>query len=110
MLAFAVLLASNSASNMATHITQIDDSEHRTTILRVEGEIMLDDALLLERIASDIQTELDTSVTIDLADLDFLDSEAAVVLRRLEGRLGFRFEGIEVFLQTAVNAAERHGR
>ena len=93
---------------MATHITQIDDSEHRTTILRVEGEMMLDDALLLERIASDIQTELDTSVTIDLADLDFLDSESAVVLRRIDSRVGFRIQGIETFLQTAVNTAERN--
>ncbi len=93
---------------MATHITQIDDSEHRTTILRVEGEMMLDDALLLERIASDIQTELDTSVTIDLAELDFLDSDSAAVLRRIDSRVGFRIQGIETFLQTAVNAAERN--
>ncbi len=92
---------------MATHITQIDDSEHRTTILRVEGEMLLDDALLLERIASDIQTELDTSVTIDLAELDFLDSDSAVVLRRIDNRLGFRIEGIESFVQTAVNSAEK---
>lgn len=93
---------------MATHITQIDDSEHRTTILRVEGEMLLDDALLLERIASDIQTELDTSVTIDLADLDFLDSDSAAVLRRIDGRTGVRIQGIEIFLQTAVNSAERN--
>jgi anti-anti-sigma regulatory factor len=93
---------------MATHITQIDDNEHRTTILRVEGEMMLDDALLLERIASDIQTELDTSVTIDLADLDFLDSESAGVLRRLDNQLGVQIQGIETFLQTAVNTAERN--
>ncbi len=93
---------------MATHITQIDDSEHRTTILRVEGEMMLDDALLLERIASDIQTELDTSVTIDLAELDFLDSDSAAVLRRIDSRVGFRIQGIETFLQTAVNTAERN--
>lgn len=94
---------------MATHITQIDDSEHGTTILRVEGEMMLDDALLLERIASDIQTELDTSVTIDLADLDFLDSDSAAVLKRLDSKLGVRIQGIESFLQTAVNSAERLG-
>ena len=94
---------------MATHITQIDDSEHRTTILRVEGEMMLDDALLLERIASDIQTELETPVTIDLADLDFLDSESAAVLRRLDNQIGVRIQGIETFLQTAVNSAERSG-
>ncbi len=93
---------------MATHITQIDDNEHRTTILRVEGEMLLDDALLLERIASDIQTELETSVTIDLADLDFLDSDSAAVLRRIDGRTGVRIQGIETFLQTAVNSVERN--
>ena len=93
---------------MPTHITQIDDNEHQRTVLRVEGEMMLDDALLLERIASDIQTDLDTCVTIDLAELDLLDSEAAAVLRRLDQRVGFRIEGMETFLQTAVNAAEKH--
>lgn len=92
---------------MPTHITQIDDTERRRTVLRVEGEMMLDDALLLERIASDIQIDLDTCVTIDLADLDFLDSESATVLRRLDSRAGFQIEGIETFLQTAINSAEK---
>ena len=78
---------------MPTHITQIDDNEHQRTVLRVEGDMMLADALLLERIASDIQTDLDTCVTIDLADLDFLDSDSAAVLRRLDNRIGFRIEG-----------------
>lgn len=94
---------------MPTHITQIDDNEHQRTVLRVEGDMMLDDALLLERIASDIQTDLDTCVTIDLAELDFLDSESAVVLRRLDNSIGVRIEGMETFLQTAVNAAEKLG-
>lgn len=93
---------------MPTHITQIDDNEHQRTVLRVEGEMMVDDALLLERIASDIQTDRDTCVTIDLADLDFLDSDSAAVLRRLDSRIGIRIEGIETFLQTAVNTAEKH--
>ncbi|HMQ02775.1 MAG TPA: hypothetical protein PKD26_02560 [Pyrinomonadaceae bacterium] len=92
---------------MPTHITQIDDNEHQRTVLRVEGEMLLDDALLLERIASDIQTDLDTCVTIDLADLDFLDSDSAAVLRRLDNRVGVRIEGMETFLQTAINAAEK---
>ena len=92
---------------MATHITQIDDNEHQRTVLRVEGEMRLDDALLLERIASDIQFDRDTCVTIDLADLDFLDSEAGTVLRRLDNRVGIRIEGMETFLQTAINAVER---
>ena len=92
---------------MPTHITQIEDNEHQRTVLRVEGDMLLDDALLLERIASCIQADQDTSVTIDLSDLDFLDSESATVLRRLDSRIGVRIEGIETFLQTAVNTAEK---
>lgn len=92
---------------MPTHITQIEDNEHQRTVLRVEGEMMLDDALLLERIAADIQTDLDTCVTIDLSDLDFLDSESATVLKRLDSRIGVRIEGMETFLQTAINVAEK---
>jgi anti-anti-sigma regulatory factor len=95
---------------MPTHITQIDDNEHQRTLLRVEGELTLDDALLLERIASDIQTNLDTCVSIDLSDLDFLDSDSAAVLRRIDQITGVRIEGMETFLQTAVNAAEKRGR
>jgi len=94
---------------MPTNITQIDDSEHQRMVLRVEGDMLLDDALLLERIALDIQTDFDTCVTIDLSDLDLLDSESAAVLRRLDDRVGMRIEGIEIFLQTAVNTAEKQG-
>jgi hypothetical protein len=46
-------------------------------------------------------------LAIDLADLDFLDSDSATVLRRLDNRIGVRIEGMETFLQTAVNAAEK---
>lgn len=94
---------------MATHIKQIDDGENKTTILRVEGEMTVDDALLLERLASEIQADLDTSVIVDLADLDFLDSDSAAVLRRLGASSGISIQGIETFLQTAVNSAERLG-
>ena len=93
---------------MATHITQIDDPENGTTILRVAGDMMLEDALLLERIASGMHSELETAITLDLAELDFLDSEAAAVLKRLEDERGFRLDGMEIFLQTAVNDVEKN--
>lgn len=95
---------------MATHITQIDDRESRTTILRVEGDLMLQDALLLERIASGVHSELGATITLDLADLDFLDSEAAAVLKRMEVERGFELDGMETFLQTAVNDVEKNSR
>ena len=91
---------------MATKITQVDLPERRRTILRVEGEMFLEDAELIEKIAGCIVPE-GTSIVIDLADLDFLDSEAASVLKRLEDVNGYEIEGVEIFLQSAVDMAER---
>ncbi len=91
---------------MATNITQIEDPERGKTILRVSGELMLEDALLLEKIALDLRRKMERDLTLDLADLHFMDSDSAQVLKRLEREHGFEIEGLEIFLQTIVNAAE----
>ena len=93
---------------MPTQIKQIWDDSRESIILRVSGEMMLEDAVLLGRIAKDAQAETGDAVILDLADLDFLDSEAAHVLRQLADVDGFEIEGMEIFLQTMVNEAERH--
>ncbi len=92
---------------MATHITQIDDPESGTTILRIDGVMLLADALLIERIASGVHSELETMITLDLAGLDFMDSDAASVLKRLEDEKGYKLDGMDTFLQTAVNDVEK---
>lgn len=94
---------------MPTQINQIDHAEIRTTMLRVDGEMFQQDAELLERIAVEIRSDTGNKIVIDLADLDFLDSDAAPILRRLDDLDGFAIEGMETFLQSAVNSAERHG-
>lgn len=94
-------------SNMATNITQIDDNERNRMILRIDGTMTVDDAILVERIAKNLHASREKKVTIDLADLDFLDSESAPILKRLENTDGFELEGTELFLQTAINDAER---
>lgn len=68
---------------------------------------MFDDAILLEKIALDMRTGLGKDITLDLADLDFLDSESAAILKRLEDLHGFELEGLDIFLQTAVNDVEK---
>ncbi|MEO6656618.1 MAG: STAS domain-containing protein [Pyrinomonadaceae bacterium] len=93
---------------MPTQITQIRDERRGVTILRVDGEMFSDDAVLLEKIAIEVRGENGDNIILDLADLDFLDSDAAPVLRRLASLEGFSIEGIEIFLQTVVNNAERH--
>ncbi len=92
---------------MATQITQVDLPDKHRTILRVEGDMMLDDAVLLEKVAGCINDENDNKIIIDLADLDFLDSDAASILKRLEDEKGCEIEGVEIFLQSAVDMAER---
>ncbi|MGI8409189.1 MAG: hypothetical protein ACR2M8_04840, partial [Pyrinomonadaceae bacterium] len=79
----------------------------RGTILRVKGEMLLEDALLLERIAADVHSEQGADVTIDLAELDFLDSDSAQILKRLKDLQGYNVIGMEIFLQSAVNNAEK---
>lgn len=92
---------------MPTQITQ-QESDGRV-VLRVEGELLLDDAILLESITTEIQEETGKVVMIDLADLAFLDSESAAVLKRLAGDPAIELQGLEIFLQSAVDQAERTG-
>jgi anti-anti-sigma regulatory factor len=92
---------------MPTNIIQTVNDADGSVILRVEGDMLLDDALLLEKIAVGMRGENFRDVAIDLADLDFLDSESAPVLRRLANELGFKIEGMEIFLQSAIDSAER---
>ncbi|MFN2501658.1 MAG: hypothetical protein ABR530_06570 [Pyrinomonadaceae bacterium] len=95
---------------MPTQITQIDNVNENRTTLRVEGEMGEDDALLLERIGTEIRNATGNTVLIDLADLDVIDSDAAPILRRLGTTRGFQVHGIEIFLQTVINNAERGRR
>ena len=92
---------------MATQITQIDLADERRTVLRVEGEMFLGDAILVEKIATAINEKNKNQIRIDLADLDLIDSEAASILKRLSDRDGFEIVGAEIFLQSAVDLAER---
>lgn len=75
--------------------------------MRVEGSMTLRDAVLLEKIALDLRERSGRDLTLDFADLHFMDSESAPVLRRLEREHKFKIEGIEYFLQKIVSEVER---
>jgi anti-anti-sigma factor len=92
---------------MATHITQTESEDGGRVTLRVEGEMLVEDASLVARLARQMRSERPLEVIIDLADLDFLDSDSAGVLRQLAGEPGIRIEGIEIFLQTVINDVEK---
>ena len=92
---------------MPTNILQVEDIERRKTILRVEGEMTRTDAELLEKIALEIREETGKNLTIDLADLHFLDSDSAPVLKRMADEHGFEIEGLLMFLQRAIEENEK---
>lgn len=94
---------------MPTQIIQSENGNTGQTILRVEGEMLIDDALLLEKIVLEMLDAPSKRITLDLADLDFLDSESAAVLRRIQAEQGIEIEGMEIFLQSAIDSAERLG-
>jgi anti-anti-sigma regulatory factor len=91
---------------MPTRITQLESEDGLRTILRVEGSLTLEDAELLERICRDLREQSANGLSIDLADLNFLDSESASVLYRLK-QDGVELEGLHYFIQKEIELIER---
>lgn len=94
-------------SSMPTHITQNLDETAGKTVFKVKGELLTEDAVLLERIVKDSLVEDAASVELDLADIDFLDSESAPILKRIMMDDRVSITGLEIFLQSAIDSAER---
>lgn len=94
---------------MPTQIQKIISENGGSTIFRIAGEMFAEDARLLEKFSLEAVDSGGHDVTIDLADLTFMDSDAAGILRRLQEKTKLRIEGIEIFLQSAIDAAERSG-
>jgi anti-anti-sigma regulatory factor len=92
---------------MPTQITQIEDPLGNRTILRVAGSLTQLDAELIERISMDLIEGSAGGITIDLAELDFLDSDGASILLRLKKNYPIEIEGIHLLVQNAIDAAER---
>jgi len=93
---------------MPTRITQIGDQAGATRKLKVEGTLSLADAELLESICAELCEQAGSCVSVDLADITFLDSESASVLCRLKGR-GISLEGLDLFVRKVVELAEENG-
>ena len=92
---------------MPTHIKQTEYAEPNRTVLSVEGDMFLDDAIFLSKIARERVIESSGQVIVELSDLGFLDSDAAAVLRELETNERISFQGMETFVQAAIDSVER---
>jgi anti-anti-sigma regulatory factor len=92
---------------MPTEIKQLRDEEGQRTVLLVSGEMFSEDARLLARIAAEAAASTGDSITLDLSDLDLLDSDAAHILRHAADEHRYTIAGTDILLQTAINEAER---
>lgn len=96
---------------MTTRITQLEGRvAGGRALLRVEGTLGLADAELLERVCFDLKAQTGASVTVDLTDISFLDSESASVLARMRREQEVSLEGVHFFIQQVIEIAERAGR
>lgn len=76
------------------------------TMLKVEGSLYLEDAELLEKICRDIGVQSGRHITLDLADISFLDSDGASVLCRLKHEQDVSLEGLHLFIAKVIELAE----
>ncbi len=90
---------------MPTRITNLGAQPGSARMLKVEGALTLADAELLESICDDLCERADSCISVDLADITFLDSESASVLCRLKKR-GIKLEGLDLFVRKVVELAE----
>lgn len=91
---------------MPTNIKQFDDEERSRTILRIDGEMYLDDARLLRKIVREMSADRSTAIVVDLADLDLIDGDAASELLKLEAEDLIELSGIDEFVQSSIDRAE----
>ncbi len=77
-----------------------------TVVFKVEGSLYLEDAELLERVCRDLSSESAHHITLDLADLSFLDSESASVLCRLKREQNVTLEGLHLFIAKVIELTE----
>jgi anti-anti-sigma factor len=92
---------------MPTQITQLDEEGGAHTTLRIAGSLTLADAELIARICAGLHAQRDVRITLDLGDLDFLDSESAAVLARLQEQHGVALDGVHLFVQQLIDQTEQ---
>ena len=112
---------------MPTRITEIDASRPASTIpkagsdvafsatrgvilLKVEGTLHQEDAELLEKICLQISTQNGRSVTLELSELCFLDSDCAAVLCRMKREQGVQLQGLNLFIRKVIELAEEYDK
>jgi len=82
------------------------DVETEPTVFKVEGTLYLRDAELLEKICKEVGNQTHRPVTLELAGLNYLDSESAAVLCRMKREQNVSLEGLHLFIAKVVELTE----
>ncbi|MEW6130067.1 MAG: hypothetical protein AB1757_23735 [Acidobacteriota bacterium] len=90
---------------MTTRITQVNG--RTKTILKIEGTLILEEALLLAQICADLRRQSDQDIALALDDLVFLDTSSAYVLNRLKHEAGITLEGAGFFVHQVLELVEQ---
>jgi anti-anti-sigma factor len=93
---------------MPTEITE--KSLEGITMLSVRGEMNADDAEILRRLVRDMLAGGRSQIIVDLADLAFIDSDSAPILREIANLSGVSIEGTDSLIQTAIDLVEKRSR
>ena len=93
---------------MPTRISTVGGQDEANRRLKVEGTLTLADAELLESVCNELHEQSDSGISVDFANIVFLDSDSAWVLCRLK-RQGISLEGLNLFVQKVVELAEKTG-
>jgi anti-anti-sigma regulatory factor len=92
---------------MPTRITEVRTPDGQRMTLRVEGWLGVEDAELVEKVCRDLRRETGRRITLDLADLSFIDSDSAQILCRLRAEQDVSLEGLHLFIQRVIELAEQ---
>jgi anti-anti-sigma regulatory factor len=105
---FTLILQGGLEGKMTTRITQIEEHGGGDAILKVEGSLTFEDAMLLEKVCHDLRARHGRGVRVDLSGLSFLDDASASLLCRLKGLPGVALEGVHLFVQQVIELAEKN--
>lgn len=93
---------------MPTEITE--KNVEGITLLSVRGEMNADDAEILRRLVRDMLAGGRSQIIVDLADLAFIDSDSAPVLREIANLPEVSIEGTDSLIQNAIDLVEKRSR
>lgn len=85
--------------SMTVKITQTDEVKG-LTVLKVEGKLAANDAVMLNEVFANL--EAGEAISIDMSGVTFIDCEGAEMISRLEEK-GANLVGLDFFIRSVID-------